>query len=161
MPNNDKCPAPFTMTSHLTPTGQKPQSTMRDHHSRPAQAHGDRTMSGRQYPRTTKGPDSLPGIQPCFFSHSEILLSGKAFQTKPAIRTAICVACLVTVYLGLSYPWTRMFTPKQCWWQGIRELLNSLMRNLGWHDDEVWKNKNATDRCQDQAGLCRSLFGLG
>lgn len=23
------------------------------------------------------------------------------------------------------------------------------------------KNKNATDRCQDQAGLCRSLFGLG
>ena len=23
------------------------------------------------------------------------------------------------------------------------------------------RNKNATDRCQDQAGLCRSLFGLG
>ena len=23
------------------------------------------------------------------------------------------------------------------------------------------RSKNATDRCQDQAGLCRLLFGLG
>ena len=30
MTHNDQCPAPFTMKSHLPPTGQKPRATMRN-----------------------------------------------------------------------------------------------------------------------------------
>ena len=40
---------------------------MRNQHPRPEPTHGDSTMSVRQAQEQRKGPDSLPGIQPCFF----------------------------------------------------------------------------------------------
>ena len=48
MTHHDPRPAPFTMKSHLPPTGQKPWTTMRDQPPQPEPAHGDSTMSVRQ-----------------------------------------------------------------------------------------------------------------